>query len=35
LFMGPRQSGYSGLDVDDLSTVEVRSHQAMELMLDF
>jgi 2-polyprenyl-6-methoxyphenol hydroxylase-like FAD-dependent oxidoreductase len=35
LFMGPRQSGYSGLDVDDLSTVEVRSHQAMERMLDF
>jgi 2-polyprenyl-6-methoxyphenol hydroxylase-like FAD-dependent oxidoreductase len=35
LFMGPRQSGYSGLDVDDLSTVEVRSHEAMEKMLDF
>jgi 2-polyprenyl-6-methoxyphenol hydroxylase-like FAD-dependent oxidoreductase len=35
LFMGPRQSGYSGLDVDDLSTVEVRSHEAMERMLDF
>ncbi|MGE4334615.1 MAG: FAD-dependent oxidoreductase [Pigmentiphaga sp.] len=29
LFMGPRQSGYSGLDVDDLTTVEVRSHRAM------
>ena len=35
LFMGPRQSGYSGLDVDDLSTVEVRSHRAMKNMLEF
>lgn len=35
LFMGPRQSGYSGLDVDDLTAVEVRSHRAMEKMLDF
>ena len=35
LFMGPRQSGYSGLDVDDLTTVEVRSHRAMGKMLDF
>ena len=26
LFMGPRQTGYSALDVDDLTTVEVRSH---------
>jgi hypothetical protein len=29
LFMGPRQSGYSALDVDDLTAVEVRSHRAM------
>jgi FAD dependent oxidoreductase len=35
LFMGPRQSGYSGLNVDDLSTVEIRSHEAMGRMLDF
>jgi hypothetical protein len=30
LFMGPRQTGYSALDVDDLTEVEVRSHRAME-----
>jgi 2-polyprenyl-6-methoxyphenol hydroxylase-like FAD-dependent oxidoreductase len=35
LFMGPRQSGYSALDVDDLTAVEVRSHRAMALHLDF
>ena len=35
LFMGPRQTGYSALDVDDLTTVEVRSHQAMEQHLDY
>ena len=35
LFMGPRQSGYSGLDVDDLSAVEIRSHRAMAAHLDF
>ena len=35
LFMGPRQTGYSGLDVDDLTTVEVRSHKAMEQHLDY
>ena len=35
LFMGPRQSGYSGLDVDDLSDVEVRSHRIMEAMVAF
>ena len=29
LFMGPRQSGYSALDVDDLTAVEIRSHRAM------
>jgi 2-polyprenyl-6-methoxyphenol hydroxylase-like FAD-dependent oxidoreductase len=35
LFMGPRQTGYSALDVDDLTAVEVRSHQAMALHLDY
>lgn len=35
LFMGPRQSGYSGLNVDDLSEVEIRSHRAMQAHLDF
>jgi 2-polyprenyl-6-methoxyphenol hydroxylase-like FAD-dependent oxidoreductase len=35
LFMGPRQSGYSALDVDDLTAVEVRSHRAMAKHLDF
>ena len=35
LFMGPRQTGYSALNVDDLTTVEIRSHQAMEQHLDY
>jgi hypothetical protein len=35
LFMGPRQSGFSALDVDDLTAVEVRSHRAMAVHLDF
>ena len=35
LFMGPRQSGYSGLDVDDLTAVEIRSHRAMDAHLAF
>jgi len=35
LFMGPRQSGYSALDVDDLTTVEIRSHRAMAAHLDY
>lgn len=35
LFMGPRQTGYSALDVDDLTAVEVRSHRAMEQHLAF
>jgi hypothetical protein len=35
LFMGPRQTGYSALDVDDLTAVEVRSHRAMRKHLDF
>ncbi|WP_376098754.1 FAD-dependent oxidoreductase [Roseomonas sp. CCTCC AB2023176] len=34
LFMGPRLAGYSGLDVDDLSEVEVRSHRLMVAHLD-
>jgi 2-polyprenyl-6-methoxyphenol hydroxylase-like FAD-dependent oxidoreductase len=34
LFMGPRQTGYSALDVDDLTAVEVRSHRAMARHLD-
>ena len=33
LFMGPRQTGYSALDVDDLTAVEVRSHRAMDAHL--
>ncbi len=35
LFMGPRQTGYSALNVDDLTAVEVRSHRAMERHLNF
>lgn len=35
LFMGPRQSGYSALDVDDLTEVEIRSHNAMRNHLDY
>jgi hypothetical protein len=35
VFMGPRQSGYSALDVDDLTTVEVKSHRAMVNHLEF
>lgn len=35
LFMGPRQSGFSALDVDDLTEVEIRSHKAMAAHLDF
>ena len=35
LFMGPRQTGYSALDVDDLTAVEVRSHRAMAAHLDY
>ncbi|MFT5390388.1 MAG: hypothetical protein ACI8PT_000573 [Gammaproteobacteria bacterium] len=35
LFMGPRQAGYSPLDVDDLSEVEVRSRRIMKAMLAF
>jgi hypothetical protein len=35
LFMGPRQSGYSALDVDDLTEVEIRSHRAMAAHLEY
>jgi 2-polyprenyl-6-methoxyphenol hydroxylase-like FAD-dependent oxidoreductase len=35
LFMGPRQSGFSPLDVDDQTEVEVRSHRLMAAHLDF
>ena len=35
LFMGPRQSGFDGLNVDDLTAVEVRSHRAMAAHLNF
>lgn len=35
LFMGPRQSGYSALDVDDLTAVELRSRQAMDAHLAY
>ncbi|MBL8326530.1 MAG: FAD-dependent oxidoreductase [Rubrivivax sp.] len=35
LFMGPRQTGYSSLDVDDQTAVEVRSHNAMAEHLAF
>lgn len=35
LFMGPRQSGYSALNVDDLTEVEIRSHRLMAAHLEF
>ena len=35
LFMGPRQSGFSGLDADDQTEVEIRSHQLMAEHLDY
>ncbi|MBL0421102.1 FAD-dependent oxidoreductase [Ramlibacter sp. AW1] len=35
VFMGPRQSGYSALDVDDLTEVEIRSHRAMARHLEY
>jgi len=35
LFMGPRQSGFSPLDPDDQTEVEIRSHQLMAEHLDF
>ena len=35
LFMGPRHSGFSALDVDDQTEVEIRSHRLMAQHLDF
>lgn len=35
LFMGPRQAGYSALNIDDMSEVEIRSHRLMEEMVNF
>src|SRR5690606_35863740 len=35
LFMGPRLSGYSAIDIDDQTEVEVRSHRAMAAHLSF
>jgi 2-polyprenyl-6-methoxyphenol hydroxylase-like FAD-dependent oxidoreductase len=35
LFMGPRQSGFSALDVDDQTEVEVRSHRLMATHLEY
>ena len=34
LFMGPRLSGYSAIDVQDLTEVEIRSHRLMSQHLD-
>jgi hypothetical protein len=35
IFMGPRLSGYSGIDVDDLTTVEIESRRRMVQHLAF
>jgi len=35
LFMGPRQAGYSALDPEDQTFVEVRSHRLMAAHLEF
>jgi len=35
LFMGPRMAGYSAVDVEDQTEVEVRSHRAMAAHLSF
>jgi hypothetical protein len=35
LFLGPRQSGLSALDVDDMTEVEIRSHRFMRQHCDF
>ena len=35
LFMGPRLAGFSGLDVEDISEVEVTSHRLMLRHLDY
>jgi FAD dependent oxidoreductase len=35
LFLGPRLTGYSGVDVDDLNAVEIESRRRMVAHLDF
>jgi hypothetical protein len=35
LFLGPRQSGLSALDVDDMTEVEIRSHRFMKAHCEF
>jgi len=35
LFLGPRQSGLSALDVDDMTEVEIRSHRFMKTHWEF
>ncbi len=35
LFLGPRQSGLSALDVDDMTEVEIRSHRFMQTHCEF
>ena len=35
LFMGPRQAGFSALDVDDQTAVEIRSRRLMAAHLDY
>ncbi|HWJ71009.1 MAG TPA: FAD-dependent oxidoreductase [Sphingobium sp.] len=35
LFLGPRQSGLSALDVDDQTELEIRSHRFMQTHCDF
>lgn len=35
VFMGPRFSGYDVLDIDDLSTVEIKSREAMMQLWEF
>jgi hypothetical protein len=35
LFLGPRLAGYSAVDVEDLSEVEIRSHRLLAQHLDF
>ncbi|MGH6988770.1 MAG: FAD-dependent oxidoreductase, partial [Stellaceae bacterium] len=35
LFLGPRQSGLSALDIDDMTEVEIRSHRFMQGHCDF
>ena len=35
LFLGPRQSGLSALDVDDMTEVEIRSHRLMQSHCEF